>query len=58
MEPRKSKNPKGAGAGFIGVGVAFLVIASSGQAAFLGVGMAFIALGFVSLAKSRQGSGP
>lgn len=53
MEPRK--NLKGAGAGFIGVGVAFLVIASSGQAAFLGVGMAFIALGIVFLAKSRQG---
>ncbi len=53
MEPRK--NLKGAGAGFIGVGVAFLAIAISGQMAFMGVGTAFIALGIVFLAKSRQG---
>ena len=50
------KNQKGAGAGFIGVGVAFLAIAINGQTAFIGVGMAFIALGIVFLAKSRQGS--
>ena len=53
MEPRK--NLKGAGAGFLGVGVAFLAIAVTGQSAFLGVGMAFLALGIVFLAKSRQG---
>ena len=53
MEPRK--NQKGAGAGFICVGVAFLAIAMSGQTAFIGVGMAFIALGIVFLAKSRRG---
>ena len=52
MEPRK--NLKGAGAGFLGVGVAFVVIALTGQLAFLGVGMAFIALGVVFLAKSRK----
>jgi len=54
MEPRK--NLKGAGAGFIGVGVAFLAIASGGQTAFIGVGLAFIGVGIVFLAKSRQGS--
>ena len=53
MEPRK--NQKGAGASFIGVGVAFLAIAINGQTAFIGVGMAFIALGIVFLAKSRRG---
>lgn len=52
MEPRK--NLKGAGAGFIGVGVAFLVIAVTGQMAFMGVGTAFLALGVVFLAKARQ----
>ena len=39
---------------FLGVGIAFLVIALTGQLAFLGVGMAFIALGVVFLAKSRK----
>ena len=53
MEPRK--NQKGAGAGFISVGVAFLTIAINGQTAFIGVGMGFIALGIVFLAKSRRG---
>lgn len=52
MEQRK--NLKGAGAGFIGVGVAFLVIAVTGQMAFMGVGTAFLALGVVFLAKARQ----
>ena len=51
----EKKNLKGAGAGFIGVGVAFLAMAISGQAAFMGVGMAFLVLGIVFLAKSRQG---
>ena len=50
MESRKSQ--KGAGGGFIGVGMAFLVIAMSGQPAFIGVGMAFLALGIVFLARS------
>lgn len=49
------KNLKGAGAGFLGVGVAFLAIAMTGQIAFIGVGMAFLALGIVFLAKSRKG---
>ena len=53
MESRK--NFKGVGAGFLGLGLAFQVIAMNGQPAFLGVGMAFIALGIVFLAKSRQG---
>jgi len=52
MEPRK--NFKGAGAAFVGVGIAFLVIAFTGQLAFVGVGMAFFALGVVFLAKSRK----
>ncbi len=37
------------------VGVAFLGVSASGQAAFLGVGMAFIGLGVVFLARSKQG---
>jgi hypothetical protein len=49
------KNLKGAGAGFLGVGIAFLVIAMTGQSAFIGVGMAFLSLGVVFLARSRQG---
>lgn len=52
MEPRK--NLKGAGAGFLGVGVAFLVIGLSGQTAFLGVAMAFVVLGMVFMGKARQ----
>ena len=50
MESRKSQN--GAGGGFIGVGMAFLVMAMSGQPAFIGVAMAFLALGIVFLARS------
>ena len=49
------KNLKGAGASFLGVGVAFLVIALTGQMAFMGVGAAFLALGIAFLAKSRKG---
>ncbi len=52
MEPRN--NVKGAGAGFIGVGVAFLAIGISGQIALIGVGMAFFAIGIAFLVKSRQ----
>ena len=48
------KNLKGAGAGFLGVGMAFLIIAMNGQPAFIGVGMAFLTLGIVFLAKSRK----
>ena len=49
------KNLKGVGGGFLGIGMAFLVIALTGQSAFLGVAMASVALGIVFLAKSRQG---
>lgn len=52
MEPRK--NLKGAGAGFLGVGVAFLAIGLTGQTAFIGVAMAFVVLGVVFLGKARQ----
>ena len=48
------KNFKGAGAAFFSVGLAFMVIAFTGQLAFVGVGMAFFALGVVFLAKSRK----
>ena len=58
MESGKRKNLKGGGAGFLGVGVAFMAIAISGQAAFMGVGTAFLVLGIVFLAKSRQDGGP
>ena len=53
MEPKK--NLKGAGTAFLGVGVAFMAIAMTGQFAFLGVGTAFFVLGIVFLAKSRKG---
>ena len=53
MQPRK--NLKGAAAGFIGVGVAFLAISLGGQTAFMGIGMAFFAIGIAFLAKSRRG---
>lgn len=52
MEPRK--NLKGAGAGFLGVGVAFLVIGLTGQTTFIGVAMTFVVLGVVFLGKARQ----
>ena len=52
MEPRK--NMKGAGAAFLGVGVAFLAIGLTGQTTFIGVAMAFVAIGVVFLGKARQ----
>lgn len=53
MESRK--NLKGAGAGFLGVGIAFLAITlSTDRTAFMGVAMAFIALGLVFLGASRK----
>lgn len=52
MEPRKDM--KGAGAGFVGVGVAFLAIGLTGQTAFTGVAMAFVAICVVFLGKARQ----
>lgn len=56
MEP--GKKFKGAGAGYFGVGVAFLAIALSGQTSFMGVGMAFIGMGIVFMVKSRKNDGP
>ncbi len=58
MPSGKQQNLKGVGAGFLGVGVAFLVLALSGQLAFLGVGTAFLVLGIVFLAKARKDSQP
>jgi len=53
MEPRK--NLKGAGAAFIGSGVAFLATSLlAEQPAFIGVACAFLALGVVYLGKARQ----
>lgn len=49
------ENARGAGAGFFGVGVAFLAIAmGADQPAFIGVALAFITLGIVFLAKTRK----
>ena len=42
------------GAGFIGVGLAFLALAL-GRIAFLGVGIAFLSLGIVFVARARTG---
>ena len=58
MIESRSNNRKGAGAGFLGVGVAFFVIAlGTDQSAFIGVAMAFLALGVVFLAKARRDGG-
>ena len=55
MQQRKSL--KGAGTGFLGVGVAFLAITlGTNQPAFLGVALAFITLGVVFLARQRKDS--
>jgi hypothetical protein len=55
MNAQDPKTLKGAGAGFLGVGIAFFVIATTGdQPIFVGVGCAFIALGVVFLGKARQ----
>ncbi len=55
---KSSKYQKGAGGGLLGLGMAFLVIAMSGQPAYIGVGMAFLALGIVFLARSGNRSCP
>ena len=53
MQPRK--NVKGAGAGFFGAGIAFLVVAlGTDQTALIGVAMAFLVLGVVFLGKARR----
>ena len=52
-KPNKSKQ---LGIVWLCVGVAFLGVSASGQAAFLGVGMAFIGLGVAFLAKARLGN--
>ena len=49
------ESARGAGAGFFGVGVAFLAIAmATDQPAFIGVALAFITLGVVFLVKTRK----
>ena len=54
MEP--VRQGRGAGVGFIGVGVAFIAIATTGgQPAFLGVGLAFLALGIGAMVRRRGG---
>ncbi|HQY49849.1 MAG TPA: hypothetical protein PL007_05730 [Thermomonas sp.] len=56
IQPRKQL--QGAGLGYLGAGIAFLVVAASGQPAFLGVGMAFIGLGIAFIAKARKDKQP
>jgi hypothetical protein len=41
----------GSGAGFVGVGVAFLAIGLSGKGAFTAIGLAFFVLGLGALAR-------
>lgn len=54
MEP--ARHWRGAGAGFLGVGIAFLAIASAGdKPAFMGVGLVFLALGIGGLFRGRSG---
>ncbi|MGY0505805.1 hypothetical protein [Luteimonas sp. e5] len=54
MEQRSRKPAKGAGAGLLAVGIAFMVLAFSGQPAMLGVGLVFLTLGVVFLARSHK----
>ncbi len=51
---QQPRSHRGAGAGFIGVGIAFIAIGANGQKAFLGVGLAFLAMGLASLARARR----
>ena len=52
---KNHENAKGAGTGFLGVGIAFLAISlGTDQPAFLGVALAFITLGLVFLARQRK----
>ena len=44
---------RGAAAGYLGVGAAFIAISASGQPAFAGVGFAFLGLALVFFAKAR-----
>ena len=48
------KNLTNTAFGYLAIGIAFLAVASSGQAAFTGVGFAFIGLALVFMAKSRK----
>ena len=43
----------GSGAGFIGVGVAFLAIGLSGKSAFTAIGLVFLILGIAALARRK-----
>lgn len=52
----RMRNGWGTGAGFLGVGTAFVTLAMAGdQPAFLGVGMAFLGLAFGVLPRCRRG---
>lgn len=46
----------GTGAGFIGIGTAFLALGISGQSAFTGIGLIFMGLGIGGLARAAQRS--
>lgn len=48
---------KSTGTGFLGIGMAFLVVAFNGQPAMLGGGMAFLAVGLGFLDRARRGGG-
>ncbi|MBN8791831.1 MAG: hypothetical protein J0I01_06340 [Stenotrophomonas nitritireducens] len=51
-----SKVCAGTGAGFIGIGTAFLALGISGQSAFTGVGLIFFGLGIGGLARASKRS--
>lgn len=51
-----SKVRAGTGAGFIGIGTAFLALGISGQSAFTGVGLIFFGLGIGGLARASERS--
>jgi hypothetical protein len=42
------------GGAFIAVGVAFIVLGSSGQRAYLPIGLAFAVIGIVSIVRKRR----
>ena len=47
---------KGAGFALMTIGIAFLVLGTTGQKAFLAIGPAFIVIGIAILVKARRAS--
>jgi len=52
------KRSAAGGLAFVAVGIAFLVLGSSGSRAFLPIGMAFAAIGILFVARGRRPKPP